>query len=178
MCNGGEECSVEKNVQSEHSAGGIITCDEKIARLVYDDIQIDQETGNLTLGAFPMDDLVKPERRGWSLTRLKYVDAQFINEKGAKFVARKEGRTFHGLSFVSVKCVREVRILDQFRDLCVIDAGDTDDPAHSLVVRSSILDDTETSERALKVKLKPVREKMIQICSPVFPVDDIFKYQM
>ena len=167
-----DACPEEYVKQSTYSPD-VVKDDEQLGRLVYADDHVDDETGTLKIGAFKMADLIKPHRKGYSFARLSHTNSEQLREKGAQFEAGGANRRFRGLGIGWAWGVRAIRDPAEQRALCVIDDGKPDDPAHALATRSQLYRDPDLTERQLRAKLKPIREQLISLFSPVTSVDDI-----
>ena len=152
---------------------GPVDCSEDLARLIYRDEQLDVQTGEIKIGAFPLEDVVRPERGGWSLCRLKYSSESAIRSKGELFEQRHPDNKFRGVSVGCTRSIREISIPDGSgkRPILVVDDGLPDDPSHCLIKQVLLAPATSRSEiRAQKAKLKPVREQVWKLISPLTSV--------
>ncbi|QUD86974.1 hypothetical protein [Phenylobacterium montanum] len=163
-----DDCTCERERQSEHSPS-VVDSGEMLGRLIYADDQVEDATGNLKPGAFPLADVLDAKRGGWSFARLAHSTPASLLAKGKEFEDKKPdgNRRFRGVGKGLTGDVRAIAECSPNRDLCLIDDGLPDDPAHAAAVLSP-------SAPRSKSDLKAVRDKMLEIFSPVASPDDAF----
>lgn len=160
-----QECCVEEGTQQSEHSPGVVEDQERLARFIYTEHHVDDETGELKAGAFPLDDLMEARRQGISLWRLGYMTLDELRKRGRAFEEAGNGRRFRGIGCGQTIDVRELNDDLGVRALCVIDDGLPDGPAHVLAVRSA---DQNRSA------LKKVRGRLLDIFSPVKAPEDAF----
>ena len=174
MSDSDDACPEENTRQSEHSPS-VVADGERLARYIYLNEQVNLDTRELKTGAFALDDLIEPDRKGLSFDRLEHVTREEVERRGAEFAARKLQGEFHGLAVNTASAVRSITDDNNVRMLGVIDDGMINNIAHSLAVQSKKLRDRALGHRQLRVALKPVRERLMDLFSPVRAVEEIYE---
>lgn len=173
MTSDSPDCPLEHEQQSEHSRG-VVADAERLGRFIYHEEQVDDSTGELKSGAFQMDEFLEAERRGASVARVDRSNADDLRRLGRQFAARGQARWTRGLGVSLVLDVRQISDGAGKRVFCVVDDGKPDFEAHALISRSEVYRVAGLTERQLKAKLKPFRERLRQLFSPVREIDDIY----
>jgi hypothetical protein len=163
----GPDCPLEYEQQSEHSRGGLVEDPERLGRLIYHDEQVDDATGELKSGAFQMNEFLDAKRRGASVARVDRSNAHELRCLAEKFVAR-------GLGVSPALHVRQVSDSANRRVFCVVDDGQLGYEAHALINRAEVYKVGGLTEKQLKAKLKPFRERLRVLFSPVTTIEDIY----
>lgn len=93
-----DDCTCERERQSEHSPS-VVDSGEMLGRLIYADDQVEDATGNLKPGAFPLADVLDAKRGGWSFARLAHSTPASLLAKGKEFEDKKPdgNRRFRGV---------------------------------------------------------------------------------
>jgi hypothetical protein len=170
----GPDCPLEHEQQSEHSRGGLVEDAERLGRLIYHDEQVDDATGELKSGAFQMDEFLDGTRRGASVARVDRSNAHELRCLADKFVARGRERWVRGLGVSPALHVRQVSDSANRRVFCVVDDGQLGYEAHALINRSEVYKVGGLTEKQLKAKLKPFRERLRVLFSPLARIEDIY----
>lgn len=137
----------------------------RVARLIYHDDQFDSATRRLKLGAFPLDDVLKPERGGWSVVDLsKCTRAKFEALLRGFLKAGDPKRSPHGGSSAQVDCIEQAFDANggPFK---VVEDSLPDNSAHALIKLDRPIPEAE---------LRGLRKKLMYCFSLVVAPEDMF----
>lgn len=176
MTGDGLDCPSEYEPQSLHSRGGVVEDQERLGRFVYHKEQVDDATGELKPGAFPMAEFIEAERRGASVIRVDRSNRDELHQQGGQFAAPGRDRWVRGLGVSAAMRVRQVLDGSRRRVFCVIDDGEPSFETHALISRSEAYTDGGFTERRLKSMLKPFRESLRELFSPVTTIEEIYSH--
>jgi hypothetical protein len=129
-------CAEEKQARGEL---GPISDNELLVRVVRSPQHLNLKTGVLRPGLFPRSDI---SSKGLSLTRSEKLLHDELLVYARAVAELKSGEKLHGLRCATAASLREVKLRDGVRALCVIEdpaAGIDkvpDNPAHSVTVAS------------------------------------------
>lgn len=174
------QCEEELLPQSNCSPG-TIKGTERLGRHVYDERHWDEASKLLAPAAFSMEDFINAARKGASFTRIDFSDKETVTAQAEAFVARKADRKHRGLGVGRAEKIRAIVHSDGLRVFCVVDdgyiEGEYSDLNHALVRLSEALKQGVLkgfSDKRLKSFLKPYRDQLARVCSPVLPLEKIF----
>lgn len=157
-------CAAEQSIQSTLTERGVVLDKERVARLVYWSGHTD-DNGDLSTGAIPSDDFLKPARGGWSVTRIDVAPTGWADALGGQHAVRRPDYAYQGYFSALVREVRDIKTKSGERVFCVVDDGTNDDPHHALV---TVSDNVRVG--LSKAEFKPFRERLRLLFSqnPVF----------
>jgi hypothetical protein len=164
------DCPLEDEQQSEHSRGGVVEDLERLGRFIYHDDLVDDDTGELKPGAFQMEEFLNAERRGASVARIDRSNADELRS----LAASRPGRWARGLGVSVCLDIRQVSDSGGSRVFCALDDGLPKFEVHALITRSEAYRAGGLTERQLRAKLKPFRDKLVQLFSPVTTIEDVY----
>lgn len=124
----------EAQSQSEHPNPGIVANDEVLIRHVFLPEQVEAD-GSLKPTAISKDDFKRIDgeqspTRGYSCSRLTYVDMPTFEALGREMVGRNADRTGSRIFACETSQVRAI-LHDGDRCVCVVDRGLPSDPSHA-----------------------------------------------
>lgn len=160
MANGGD-CPEELEKQCCHSPGPVIP-GERVSRTITSN-DIDAETGEVSPRAFPVRDLME---RGFSLDRLAHIDQPRLAERAKALAEQAPGRTLKGVMVANVNSIRAFRDSADRQALCVLDAGQADNAAHAIAIRSG----TQS-----KGEIRGMRDALLKLFAPLVSVADAYR---
>jgi len=166
-------CPLERVKQSEHSPDKVDSR-ERLGRLIYHEEQLDPATGALAPGAFQMAEFIDPRRRGASVARLDHSNAVELRSFAERLGAGRDEYWVRGAGIGYAYDARQICDTDGHRVFCVIDDGEPDFRPHALITRSEAYSGPELTPQRLRSKLKPFRQRLIDLFSPVTPIENIY----
>lgn len=98
-----------------------------------------------------------------------YIDIEIARQRAVAFAAGGGNLSVYGFGVSTAQSVREIADADGARALCVVDNGLEDDPSHALITKSG------NQNRA---SVKPIREKLLELFSPVKTIEETFQHRL
>lgn len=123
-----QECPAELEPVTEYSPG-VVLDEERLARLVFTPIHVDEETGEVNAAAF--NDV---KDKGLSINRLEHITKSGLVQKGYEKAAADKAigkkREFLGVIETLCSSVRSIYTANQ-RAFCVVDTALIHDSSHA-----------------------------------------------
>ena len=158
-----EDCPKESAKQSLYSPD-TVKDEECLARTIYHDDHVDNDTGQLTATAIPIDEFLDASRKGASVDRLKYISQRELNEQGERFAARKPENRYLGYGKATASDVRRIAITgDCRRQFCVVDDGLESNSAHAVICLSEVFANPDSGKQAIKKRVRRIREQLVSL---------------
>ena len=125
------ECPEEAAAQVPNGPG-VVLDGERIVRLVLRDEHLLAD-GRLAPSAVPTDDLLVPNRKGLSVSRLPHLTHEELNHIIIGEYKNRDERKLHGCGVVLTSGVRGLRDCDGRRIFCVVDDPRDRNESHALI---------------------------------------------